>query len=53
MNSEVSDVEAHMKVTQIRIEKIRYHVVCIVHTVMEGGKVSERSLNVGLLIVPN
>ncbi len=30
----VLDLAPHMEVAQIRIEKIRFHVVCAIHTVM-------------------
>lgn len=31
----VSDLEPHIKVAQIRIEnKIRFHVICAIHTVI-------------------
>lgn len=34
----VSDPESRVNVAQIRIEKLRFHVICSVHTVMEGEK---------------
>lgn len=43
----VSDLEPHMQVAQIRIEKIRFHVVCAVHTVIQrdrhGSHMSKKS----------
>lgn len=58
MNSEVPDVGPHMEVAQMKMEMIRFYVICVVHTVMRWEKnpvwaTVAWSLNVGLLIVPN
>ncbi len=38
----VSDLVPHMEVTQIGIEKIRFHAVCAVHNVMRKTDLSHR-----------
>ncbi len=39
----VSNLVLHMEVAQIGIEKIRFHVVCAVHTVMRKSDLSHVS----------
>ena len=41
----VSNLGPHMKVAQIRIEKVRFHVISAVHTVMQKKNRTESNMN--------